>query len=699
MIFLKYLLLSHFDERMGPRIFLKMPENIDDEEFAQVPVLMDLYIGEEFFLHEFGGFKSANYLFEIQSQKARGDIETLLISILFPDFQLEESICKDLLSKFIEQFKKIKDVYLAFHEDREKFNELKDLFESFYKSIPEETTIVRRKSKRIFVFGLSKTGKTPLVEKIKEIISNRQQMENDINLSDLLTDELSIIKYEASGKVFNEFWSSKLKNLDALIFTIDISKKEQYNEARDLLHKVANLEGMQDLPILIIFNKGILTIDELIIMNRVLKISDLPQKDIKYFVATENFDEEIFNALSWLATRIAERNPIITDMRIGVLFALWYKDVGLQFLGIYPQDFFEDLQEIAIRLVNITKSVFAEGPFKKSFFILPLSNMNLKTAIFTDYAEDLNAPDGRYPIMLASFFEDKIPAEIITRFTDDFYKSLAKIKLYYSEGPLVEKDLKDLHETLNIKMFNMKGVLKDLIKAEHRYQSLFEVNRDAIVILDYKSGLIIDANKETEKILNRNLEDIVGIHPLEFLAPEEYNKFKNAVMQQITENIPPTIFELKLLNGKNIPVELLVGKVQVGGQNLIQVNFRDITERLKSEKALQESERRNRALLNSIPDNIMEIRKDGKIIYFKSPKELEKVLDPKEFIEKNIFEVLPKRIAQIVIDYIQRTMQTQNIQEFYFKLPIKNVEYKFEARMVPYGEESVIIISRVMYTK
>jgi GTPase SAR1 family protein len=248
-------------------------------------------------------------------------------------------------------------------------------------------------------------------------------MENDINLSDLLTEELSIIKYEASGKNFNEFWSSKLKNIDALIFTIDISKKEQYNEARDLLHKVANLEGMQDLPILIIFNKGALTIDELIIMNRVLKISDLPQKDIKYFVATENFDEEIFNALSWLATRIAERNPIISDMRIGLLFGLWYKDVGLEFLGIYPQDFFEDLQEIAIRLVNITKSVFQEGAFRKTFFILPLSNLNLKTAIFTDYVEDSNSPDGKYPLMLASFFEDRIPAEIITRFTDDFFKN------------------------------------------------------------------------------------------------------------------------------------------------------------------------------------------------------------------------------------------------------------------------------------
>jgi hypothetical protein len=57
---------------MGPRIFLKLPENIDDEEFAQVPVLMDLYNGEEFFIHEFGGFKSANYLFEIISPKARG---------------------------------------------------------------------------------------------------------------------------------------------------------------------------------------------------------------------------------------------------------------------------------------------------------------------------------------------------------------------------------------------------------------------------------------------------------------------------------------------------------------------------------------------------------------------------------------------------------------------------------------------------
>ena len=37
------LILSHFDAYIGPRIFLKAPESIYNEEFEQIPKLMDVY--------------------------------------------------------------------------------------------------------------------------------------------------------------------------------------------------------------------------------------------------------------------------------------------------------------------------------------------------------------------------------------------------------------------------------------------------------------------------------------------------------------------------------------------------------------------------------------------------------------------------------------------------------------------------------
>ncbi|RPI62446.1 MAG: PAS domain S-box protein, partial [Ignavibacteriales bacterium] len=66
---------------------------------------------------------------------------------------------------------------------------------------------------------------------------------------------------------------------------------------------------------------------------------------------------------------------------------------------------------------------------------------------------------------------------------------------------------------------------------------------------------------------------------------------------------------------------------------------RDITEPKAAEKALKESESRNRAFLNAIPDLIFILSQDGIFIDYKSEREEELLLPPQNFIGKHLRDV------------------------------------------------------------
>jgi len=139
---LKALVLSYFDPIVGPKILLKVPESIENKDLDVIPSLMDVY-EEKFFVHITETIKSANLIFEIQNPYSRGKIELFQISIVSGiNSKINLNLAHELLEAFISEFNQIDEVYKAFYIDFEKskeknkkFEELKNFFDNFYKSI------------------------------------------------------------------------------------------------------------------------------------------------------------------------------------------------------------------------------------------------------------------------------------------------------------------------------------------------------------------------------------------------------------------------------------------------------------------------------------------------------------------------------------------------------------------------------------
>ncbi|MFX1392462.1 MAG: PAS domain S-box protein [Promethearchaeota archaeon] len=139
---LEALILCRFDPLYGPKIFLKAPSNLDDEDVKKLPSLMELR-SKGVFIHIFEKFKTANYFLKIPSKFARGGKEVFLISIVTDiNSNLQLILARELLENFSKELLNIKDAYKAFDfesnnykGDIKKLEEIHNLFFSFYKSL------------------------------------------------------------------------------------------------------------------------------------------------------------------------------------------------------------------------------------------------------------------------------------------------------------------------------------------------------------------------------------------------------------------------------------------------------------------------------------------------------------------------------------------------------------------------------------
>ena len=119
-----------------------------------------------------------------------------------------------------------------------------------------------------------------------------------------------------------------------------------------------------------------------------------------------------------------------------------------------------------------------------------------------------------------------------------------------------------------------------------------------------------------------------------------------------------------------------------------------------AEEALQESEAKNRALLDAIPDMMFRISKDCTILDFKAAKDFDPFVPPGEFLNKKLYDVFPANTNINVVQQgayfivIERTLQTGETQIFEYQLEENGKLNDYEARTVVSGEDEVLLIVR-----
>ncbi len=134
--------------------------------------------------------------------------------------------------------------------------------------------------------------------------------------------------------------------------------------------------------------------------------------------------------------------------------------------------------------------------------------------------------------------------------------------------------------------------------------------------------------------------------------------------------------------------------IDTDGSMLVLERSIDITERIRAEEALRESQEQQNALLKAMPDRMFLLDREGKFLHYRTQDEGDLYLPPEVFMNKKMADVMPPEVAERGMRSIGHVLETGEMSISQFDLPIKGEIRSFEKRSVPCGDDKVLEIIR-----
>jgi two-component system CheB/CheR fusion protein len=140
-------------------------------------------------------------------------------------------------------------------------------------------------------------------------------------------------------------------------------------------------------------------------------------------------------------------------------------------------------------------------------------------------------------------------------------------------------------------------------EAEVRYQRLFETAKDGMLLFDAETEKLTDVNPYFLELTGYGREQLIGCRLSEMGAFRDARAATRIVIEaRLQEVVRHEDVNLLTIDGRRVEAELVASRYAVGGQQVVQVNLRDVTKRNRAVQDLRESEERFRLLVDSVRD-------------------------------------------------------------------------------------------------
>jgi diguanylate cyclase (GGDEF)-like protein/PAS domain S-box-containing protein len=192
---------------------------------------------------------------------------------------------------------------------------------------------------------------------------------------------------------------------------------------------------------------------------------------------------------------------------------------------------------------------------------------------------------------------------------------------------------------------------------ESRFRYMLKTSPIAVRIASPSGRKVLFANRRYAELIESRSDQVLGVDPMVYYAhSQDYEE----VLQSLSrgENITNRLVELLIPGGKLKWVLASYLNVEYGKESAVLGWFYDITERKRTEMALERSESTSRALINATTETAMLVDESGTVIAINEVGAHRLRREPDEIIGRNFYELLPPDIAQSRKEYARQVFQS-----------------------------------------
>lgn len=230
----------------------------------------------------------------------------------------------------------------------------------------------------------------------------------------------------------------------------------------------------------------------------------------------------------------------------------------------------------------------------------------------------------------------------------------------------------------------------------HQFRQLVENALDLVSIID-GFGRYVYLSPSARDLLGIDPAERIGTNAFEGIHPDDRVPAMESFLEAIgTEGSTRRMTYRVMAGDGSHRLFEGVGRAITGedGEPYALVTARDVTDRVRTETALRQSESRYRSLLEALPDVISRIRRDGRVLDFHVPPVFATEFPADALLGKVLQDEIPAEIGRQFVEAVAKVDASVGPVTYRYAVDTADGRHYREARIVPHGPEEVLSILR-----